>query len=95
MPVMQTIDNKSKRQIEDLQLQVAHLLNEQERDNVAMKSLVDRIGDLRIEIDSLLDVINEADELIDYLNITNTHFASWSDNLETIQLNLERKLKDE
>ena len=92
---MQTIDNKSKRQIEDLQLQVAHLLNEQERDNVAMKSLVDRIGDLRIEIDSLLDVINEADELIDYLNITNTHFASWSDNLETIQLNLERKLKDE
>jgi len=95
MPVMQTIDNNSKRQIEDLQLQVAHLLNEQERDNVAMKSLVDRIGDLRIEIDSLLDVINEADELIDYLNITNTHFASWSDNLETIQLNLERKLKDE
>jgi len=92
---MQTIDNNSKRQIEDLQLQVAHLLNEQERDNVAMKSLVDRIGDLRIEIDSLLDVINEADELIDYLNITNTHFASWSDNLETIQLNLERKLKDE
>lgn len=95
MPVMQTIDNNSKCQIEDLQLQVAHLLSEQKRDNAAMQALVERVSDLRIEIDSLLDVLNEADELIDYLNTTNTYFASWSDNLETMQLNLERKLKDE
>ena len=92
---MQTIDNNSKRQIEDLQLQVAHLLSEQKRDNAAMQALVERVSDLRIEIDCLLDVLNEADELVDYLNTTNTYFASWSDNLETMQLNLERKLKDE
>tara|TARA_R100001082_G_scaffold72338_1_gene41413 strand:+ start:1648 stop:1893 length:246 start_codon:yes stop_codon:yes gene_type:complete len=81
MPVMQTIDNNSKRQIEDLQLQVAHLLSEQKRDNVSLLALLDRVSDLKAEVNSLIDIVKEAEELIDYLKGRNTF--------------LERKLKDE